>query len=249
MPALPLAYDLLGWTKPKRGGAPKPNMADGSSKTSVAIARELFDLLAIEQELDHVGQTAGTRLEQAVERHLVEELPGSLAGAPLTVSRGEPISAYAQYRHLARVEDLIKADTSRTLRASIGTDYVITPDVTVGRELEVGGAPYLQAAVPCKWTLRSDRAQNVRHEAVVLIRHRRGRLPHITPVTAEPLPTRIASLARGTAEVDAVYHLALDELVAACAAAGTREQVEVLEELVSHDRLRDLSTLAATVSV
>jgi len=105
------------------------------------------------------------------------------------------------------------------------------------------GSPFLHAAVPCKWTLRSDRAQNVRHEAVVMIRHRRGRLPHITPVTAEPLPTRLASLARGTAEVDALYHVALDELTEAVRAVGAREQVEVLDELVGHDRLKDLAEL------
>jgi hypothetical protein len=107
----------------------------------------------------------------------------------------------------------------------------------------------MHAAVPCKWTLRSDRAQNIRHEAVVLIRHRRGRLPHITPVTAEPLPTRLASLARGTAEVDAVYHVALDELVAACEVAGTAEQIDALGELIGHNRLRDLSTLTSTLSI
>jgi hypothetical protein len=83
----------------------------------------------------------------------------------------------------------------------------------------------------------------------VLIRHRRGRLPHITPVTAEPLPTRIASLARGTAEVDTVYHVALDELRTACAKVGTKKQIEALDELVTHDRLRDLSTLGSTLAL
>lgn len=66
---------------------------------------------------------------------------------------------------------------------------------------------------------RSDRAQNIRVEFGTLVRNRRGRLPHLVVVTAEPLPSRIISIARGTGEIDAVYHLlyheidvALDEL-------------------------------------
>jgi NgoMIV restriction enzyme len=222
-------------------------MADGSSKTSTAIASELLGALEIEQEVEHVGQTAGKALEQAVAAALASQLPRALKWRPLTVSRRSPISEFSQYEHLALVEALIERDETMTLRASIGTDYVIKPDVTVG--LDLGGEHlFLHAAIPCKWTLRSDRAQNVRHEAVILIRHRRGRLPHITPVTAEPQPTRLASLARGTAEVDAVYHVALDELQAACDAVGNQEQVEVLEELVEHDRLKDFSTLVPTLA-
>lgn len=190
------------------------------------------------------GQTAGTALEAAVHDHLEAELPRHFHGRVISVSRKTIVSDFEQYEHLAALRALIDSDRSGTLRAAIGTDYQIRPDVTVG--LSSQGAqsrPFLHAAVPCKWTLRSDRAQNVRHEAVVLIRHRRGRLPHITPVTAEPMPTRLASLARGTAEVDALYHVALDELRAAVDASGQSEQVEVLNELVGHNRLKDLSEL------
>lgn len=249
MAALPFVSDLLGWTELSARSPSKPNMADGDSPTSMAIAREMLGALGITHEIPHVGQTAGRRLEEEVEKHLAEALPATLGVAPLEVSRRAPITEYSQYRHLAKLKQLIKEDETMTLRASIGTDYVIRPDVTVGLELRESESPYLHAAIPCKWTLRSDRAQNVRHEAVILIRHRRGRLPHITPVTAEPMPTRLASLARGTAEVDAVYHVALDELRAACEEAGTDEQVEVLDELVAHDRLRDLSTLVPTLSI
>jgi hypothetical protein len=249
VPALPFVHDLLGWTNPKPGKASKPNMADGSSPTSVAIAAELLNALRITHKIEHVGQTAGKELEVAIEKHLAEALPTEIAHAPLAVSRRPPITEFSQYEHLALLEELIQADSTRTLKASIGTDYVIKPDVTVGLERGWDESLYLHAAVPCKWTLRSDRAQNIRHEAVVLIRHRRGRLPHITPVTAEPLPTRIASLARGTAEVDTVYHVALDELRTACAKVGTKKQIEALDELVTHDRLRDLSTLGSTLAL
>src|SRR5215217_4426455 len=225
MPTLPFVPGLLGW---KDGS---PNIADASSATSRKIGGELLDALGVTATVSHAGQTAGKILEDAVHDHLVAALPTSRSGRTVVVSRKTVVSDFEQYRHLATLKRLIDADRTGTLRASIGTDYQVKPDVTVG--LDSGfGVPFLHAAVPCKWTLRSDRAQNVRHEAVVLIRHRRGRLPHITPVTAEPMPTRLASLARGTAEVDALYHVALGELHAAVQACGSSEQVEVLEELV-----------------
>ena len=39
------------------------------------------------------------------------------------------------------------------------------------------------------------------------------RVPHIMVVTAEPSPSRIASLALGTGDIDCVYHFALYELL------------------------------------
>jgi hypothetical protein len=63
------------------------------------------------------------------------------------------------------------------------------------------------------------------------------------------MPTRLASLARGTAEVDALYHVALQELDAAVRGCGSTEQVAVLEELVGHNRLKDLSELVAVLEL
>lgn len=237
MTTLPFVAGLLGW----RNG--QPNIADRSSNTSRKISAELLDALGVTASTAHPGQTTGAMLEVAVHDHLASELPGSRSGRSVVVSRRTVVSDFRQYAHLATLRRLIENDGTGTLKASIGTDYLVTPDVTVG--LDAGdGPPFLHAAIPCKWTLRSDRAQNVRHEAVVLIRHRRGRLPHITPVTAEPMPTRLASLARGTAEIDALYHVALNELDSAVRASGASKQIKVLDELVGHDRLKDLSELA-----
>jgi len=66
-------------------------------------------------------------------------------------------------------------------------------------------------------------------------RHRRGRQPHIVTVTAEPLPSRLAAITRGTGEVDTVYHVAFEELVNATEAAGTDEQKTVLTELITQN--------------
>jgi len=236
MTTLPFVAELLGW---KNG---QPNIADRSSQTSCAIATELLNALGVTATVSHAGQTAGTMLEDAVQRHLASALPATSGSRKVVVSRRTVVSDFRQYAHLADLKRLIEEDETGTLRASIGTDYLIKPDVTVGLD-EGHRHPFLHAAVPCKWTLRSDRAQNVRHEAVVLIRHRRGRLPHIVPVTAEPMPTRLASLARGTGEVDTLYHVALEGLDTAVRAAGGRQQIDVLEELMGHDRLKDLSEL------
>jgi hypothetical protein len=242
MTTLPFVAQLLGW---KDG---KANIADTSSATSCRIAGSLLEALDVTVEVSHSGQTAGKMLEDAVHDHLAAVLPHTRAGRTMVISRKTVVSDFEQYEHLATLKKLIDDDETGVLRAAIGTDYQVKPDVTVGLATALG-APFLHAAVPCKWTLRSDRAQNVRHEAVVLIRHRRGRLPHITPVTAEPMPTRLASLARGTGEVDALYHVALDELAAGVQASGAAEQIEVLDELVTHRRLRDLSELVTTLEL
>ena len=79
--------------------------------------------------------------------------------------------------------------------------------------------------------MRSDRAQNSRTEALNLIRNRKGHLPHIVVVTAEPMPNRLASLALGTGDIDCVYHFALYELIRAVKEAGSEDAAETLETL------------------
>ena len=114
-----------------------------------------------------------------------------------------------------------------------------------------GGKPILHASVSAKWTMRSDRAQNSRTEALNLIRNRKGHLPHIVVVTGEPLPSRIASLAMGTGDVDCVYHFALYELLEAVreyARHGREDIIETLNNLVDGKRLKDISDLPPDLS-
>lgn len=163
------------------------------------------------------------------------------SGRDWVVDRDRRVTEFSQYSHLARVQAIIDQDLTRTLAAELGRDYVIKPDVTVG--IQARGSLMLHASVSCKWTIRSDRVQNIRHEAVILTRHRRGRQPHIMAVTAEPLPTRIASIARGTGEIDAVYHVAFEELTEAVETVGTAEQKATLAELSAQDRLYDFNVI------
>lgn len=97
--------------------------------------------------------------------------------------------------------------------------------------------------------MRSDRAQNARSEALNVIRNRKGRTPHITVVTAEPSPSRLASLALGTGDIDMLYHIALPELQKAVAEVGNDEAITMLNILIEGKRLRDISDLPLDLAV
>ena len=240
-PSLSFLPPLFGYRVNRTGQVTAvPNNADSDNQPSIKIARQIMDSYGIPPGT--VGpRDPGGALELGVETWLRGELPLLAPGRSWRVERHRPVSQFSQYAHLARLQALIDNDASKTLKSEIGSDYLIEPDVTVGLALSVGES--LHASVSCKWSIRSDRVQNIRHEAIILTRHRRGRQPHIVAVTAEPLPTRLASIARGTGEVDGVYHVALDQLIVATDAHGTREQKDVLEELIGQSRLFDLARL------
>lgn len=211
-------------------------------------------------------------LEQTFPR-LTSIRPGTWRIENVGGSRAEyQIARYEPYTHL---DDLATAiEQNPTLASVLGNSYEISPDVLVLREPETDdtinrGAltvddqsgrytvirsanqprAIVHAIVSCKWTLRSDRAQNARSEALNMIRNRKGRTPHIVVVTAEPTPSRLASLALGTGDVDTVYHFALPELQRAVAASGNDEAMSMLTILVDGKRLRDISDLPLDLAV
>ena len=132
-------------------------------------------------------------------------------------------------------------------------DPVVVVDVTVALRADIrqknGGLPILHASISAKWTMRSDRAQNSRTEALNLIRNRKGHLPHIVVVTGEPLPSRLASLALGTGDIDCMYHFALYELAEAVNETGDEDSVEMLKALIEGKRLKDISDLPLDLCV
>lgn len=175
-----------------------------------------------------------------------------------------------EHDHLRELQRVL--NVNRELAAALGGDYLVTPDIIVARiplddaEINVheplvdgsegpasrtplrasnvlAGRAILHASISCKWTIRSDRAQNTRTEALNLIRNRKGKTPIIVAVTAEPLPSRIASIAMGTGDIDCTYHAALPELQKAAEASGFETQLEMLNTLISGRRLRDISDL------
>ena len=177
--------------------------------------------------------------------------------------RNTAITEFYQYEHLATLAEL--ANDNVELAAAMVGDYLVKPDVVIAKK-EIpeqqlrfagdniiglhsplratnGGKPLLHASVSCKWTIRSDRSQNTRSEALSLVRNRKGPLPHIVAITAEPLPDRIASIALGTGDMDCVYHIALPELERAVEEAGYSAAQKSLSTLVSAKLLRDIADL------
>ena len=225
------------------------------------------------------GQTLGKQFElltmeflQATFPQLQNLRPGNWTILQLGNNNKLKTSDFAQYEHLAYLNALTQQNSQ--LAAALGNDYLVAPDVVVYRDLyedcvinaeqlivddtvckmtdirkSNGGKPILHASVSAKYTMRSDRAQNSRTEALNLIRNRKGHLPHIVVVTAEPMPNRLASLALGTGDIDCVYHFALYELLRAVKEVGSEDAVEILETLVQGKRLKDISDLPLDLSV
>lgn len=209
----------------------------------------MLEALGIERDSDaRPPSDPGPLMERLVRDDLASALPSLDSRRHWQFERGGLITKFAQYAHLRRVDELVRANAE--LRITIGLDYLIKPDVTVGIvDLDIlGSDPFLHAAISCKWTIRSDRVQNIRHECNQMVRHRRGRQPHLVTVTAEPLPSRLASIARGTGEVDAVYHIAFEELNAAVGAVGNAEQHLAWEECVGQRRLLPYADLVKTLA-
>lgn len=223
------------------------------------------------------GQTSGNKFEAVCAEFVrasflrLEHLrPGDWDVKQVSGRGRMEIARYDQYAHLVALQRA--ADNDPELAAALGSDYTISPDIVVARALESderinyqerlvddsvarhaslrasnGGLPLLHASISCKWTIRSDRSQNSRSEALNLVRNRKGRLPHVVVVTGEPLPSRIASIALGTGDIDCVYHFALHELVDAV--QGLDDAAEMLDVMVKGKRLRDISDLPLDLAV
>jgi hypothetical protein len=241
------ATELMGWRRTRNRLV--PNMADVDSDQSCEIAGAMLDALGVERGGEsEVPASPGRPLEVAVTRYVKEGLQGAAPEKGWAVDHGShQITDFFQYQHLLDIDALVVAHPE--LRMAIGRGYLIKPDVCVGLsgQGDTDHLLFLHAAISCKWTIRSDRVQNIRHENNQMIRHRRGRLPHLVSVTAEPLPSRLIAIARGTGEVDAVYHIALGALVEAVEAVGNDLQKELLDECILQRRLLPFSDLVPTL--
>lgn len=219
------------------------------------------------------GQTSGNQFEEINVTFLKETFlalehirPGGWSIKKVGSRSSLAIAEYEQYQHLISLRNASKLNPE--LAAALGNDYVIAPDVVIEQSLwsddqlnssrlivdstisshtdireANGGRPLLHASISSKWTIRSDRSQNSRSEALNLIRNRKGHLPHIVVVTAEPLPSRLSSIALGTGDIDCVYHFALYELLEAVETHGSDDSKEMLKIMVDGKRLKDISDL------
>lgn len=250
-----------------------PSNADKSSKLSITIANGIAQALMAETAEKAVGQTAGAKFElvnmeflEATFPKLQNLRPGNWHIVKLGNRNSIKTSSFVQYEHLEYLSELTEKDAK--LAASMGNDYMVAPDVVIYQDAiedseinknllivdsttskmayirkETGGLPILHASISAKWTMRSDRAQNSRTEALGLIRNRKGHLPHIVVVTGEPMPGRLASLALGTGDIDCMYHFALYELIEAVEKSGAEDSKELLDVLIKGKRLKDISDL------
>ncbi len=247
--------------------------ADADNSASKEVANILAEELGAADGKRLPAQTAGNEFEDLTAdfvRNSFDQTPQLLVGdwevereksrSPMVIAR------YSQYAHLAEVYEATKDNPG--LAAVLGRDYSVASDVVVFRsrledefinqhsnfidQSQVGAdhlrsrsgkAPYLHASISCKWTMRSDRAQNTRTEALDLIRKRKGRVPHIVCITGEPLPSRLSSLCLGTGDLDCVYHVALPELRSAVTQLGQSEASELLELMIEGGRLKDIADL------
>jgi hypothetical protein len=252
--------------RPDVGGA--VSVADIDNASSIAIAWEWATRLPGEFAPVKPMQEAGKLFQFAVRDFLQV---GFALGSDLRPGNWHwktehGIANFDQYAHMTDIREALERDPQ--LRTIFSEQWLVVPDIVVYRSPvraeDVGrkegmpiatlspllddaqlsrNHPLLHASVSCKITMRSDRAQNTRTEALNLIRNRKGRAPAIVAVTAEPLPTRLASLALGTGDVDFVYHAALPELREALAAVGNEDQLDMLNTIVQGRRLRDVSDL------
>ena len=255
--------------------------ADYSNAASLQISNYVVEKITggKKEQKKLAGQTLGDSFEKLIAEYLKETFlpldhlrPGRWEICQITARNEEAVTGCEQYSHL---HDLAKFCTEhRQLKAALGNDYAISPDVILTRQAETdetinkGGdflyeglaeraplrsrnneLPLLHACISCKFTLRSDRSQNARSEALNLIRNRKGRSPHIVIVTAECLPSRLASLALGTGDIDCLYHIALPELIEAVDALEHSDAKDMLETMISGKRIRDISDLALDLAV
>jgi len=250
-----------------------PSNADKDSRLSVKIASSIAEQLESETGVRLAGQTSGSEFETINAEYVRETFlklghirPGAWEVRKIGGRARLTIAGFEQYAHLIALDAAAKANPE--LAAALGSDYTISPDVIIIRELledsEInapglivdetvsrraalrksnGGKPLLHASISSKWTIRSDRSQNSRSEALNLIRNRKGHLPHIVVVAGEPLPSRLASIALGTGDIDCVYHFALYELTKAVDEAGAEDAKDLLKIMVDGKRLKDISDL------
>lgn len=251
--------------------------SNSTSKAIAMGIAELLEAETIGERI--AGQISGHQFESICAHFVRETFlklghlrPGAWDVHQVTGRNRLEIARYEQYAHLIALDRAAKNDAE--LAAALGSDYTITPDIVVVRDTvedsginasavlvddnvttlaslrkRNGGRPLLHASISCKWTIRSDRAQNARSEALNLVRNRKGHLPHVVVVTAEPTPSRLASIALGTGDIDCVYHFALYELQKTVHDLGMNDAADLLAVMVNGNRLKDITDLPLDLAV
>lgn len=262
-----------------------PSIADKANKLSCELARRVIEQLCERYRLKlappskRPGRIAGSSFISAISAYLEKSFIPMTTTRPGTwhiekgATKGSFLTKFSQYSHLQHLDKLRVLEPQ--IAATQVASYIVSPDVVIYRQPEDDAffnthsqraqftalrqcnnpLPLLHASISCKLTLRSESAQNVRNEAMCLTRNRNGRTPHIVVVTAEPLPSRLASIATGTTDVNCVYHIALHELISAMQALeqegfrGFQTQSEHLTSMIEGHRLKDIADLPFDLTI
>jgi hypothetical protein len=260
------------------GGDRIATNADVTNRASREIALKLAMKLGCSSAECLDLKTVGDRFRQACTGYLKEackKLSGLTSAKWVVVQISEKESEIAKlepYPYLCEFARLEKENPK--FKTILGSDSFIKPDIAVLESPEgvrttrlraMARARYVAsnpsgmkkgsrkyphcASISCKWTIRSDRTQNSRSEALNLIRNRKGNAPHIMVVTGEPLPGRLASICLGAGDIDCVYHFALPELSQTLSELNYPDAADTLKTLIEGRRLRDISDLPLDLAV
>ena len=118
-----------------------PSNADSSSKLSVLIAQGIAEQISVNKKSKALGQTSGAKFEQINMEFLKSTFPlltdlrpGKWHVEKLGNRNSLKISGFSQYEHLSYLDEMIRKDAR--LAASMGSDYIVSPDIVVYRETE-----------------------------------------------------------------------------------------------------------------
>jgi len=250
-----------------------PNFADESSSASRKIAWGILCRLdAVNASQPRSRQIYGSRFEMITATFVEESLQQLQHARPGYWSYVTRLSSphSDQSDHIEHSEQPVDSPNAFPLELESDDEYVLTPDIIVGRRPILGeesisdgmmvaegdqftrptppsatryAYQHLHASISCRWKIH----RNPSHRSYILasnrVRNGIGRFPHISVVTAEPLPTRIAAIALGTGDVDCVYHFALHEMRSAIEEIDNEDQLDMLNIMIEGKRLRDVSDL------
>lgn len=252
--------------------------ADTSSRLSMDIAGRLAAALGAGTRSKLIGQRAGADFEKANMMFLEATFPklqnlrpGSWHIVKLGNKSSMKTSSFAQYGHLEHLSELTAADT--LLRASLGNDYMISPDVVIYRDpvpddiinssrpivddtislmsdlrTRKESMPILHASISAKWTMRSDRAEQP-HRGSRIDTEQKGASPPHSGCYGRTC-TRPSGLPRSwPGDIDCMYHFALYELAEAVRDSGYEDSIEMLNMLITGKRIKDISDLPLDLAV
>lgn len=201
---------------------------------------------------EYCSRNVGYEFEEVV-KQFIENTLNKISDDKWRVSRLKNdkkfLYEYAQYGYL----DKQKTD-----------EYIACPDIVVSKKSDVSKwvnavrkatnnsanvnhKPVLISSISCKWSLRTDRAQNNCKEVLDLIEKRHGSVPKIFCVIGDVYPPHLRSVipsANSSGKIDCVYHIALPEFINALnKSKNNSRMIQEFHNYIDLGILKDISEL------